>query len=398
MPAVAGSVGDDMRPLNTTFSQLGTTVFEAMSRLAAEHDAVNLGQGFPDDRGPEDVLRAAADALTGGSNQYPSMLGLPLLRQAIAEHEQRFYGLAFDPISEVMVTSGATEALAACLFALLEPGDEAILLQPAYDAYAPLVRRAGGTPRFVTLQPPDWHFDPDALAAAFNDRTKLIVLNHPHNPTGKVFSRAELELIAGLVERHDAYAVCDEVYEHIVFGGARHVPFISLPGMRPRSLKIGSAGKTFSLTGWKVGMVVGPPELVKPVSKAHQFLAFTTPPNLQTAVAFGLGKSDAYFAGLASELERRRDRLAGGLRAIGLDVLHAGGTYFSTLDITRLGFGADDVEFCRRLVVEVGVAAIPISVFYEVEPVRNLVRLCFAKQDAVIDRALERLRAQFARG
>jgi aspartate/methionine/tyrosine aminotransferase len=382
-----------MRSPNAVYRSLGTTIFDVMSRLAVKHDAVNLGQGFPDDRGPEDVLAAAAEALTAGSNQYPPMMGLPSLRQAIAAHEQRFYGLAFDWSSEVLVTSGATEALAACVLALVEPGDEAIVIQPAYDAYAPLVRRAGGTPRFVTLRPPDWRLDEAELAAAFSARTKLVLLNNPQNPAGKVYTREELSLVARLVEEHDAYVVCDEVYEHIVFTRACHVPFISLPGMRARSLKIGSAGKTFSLTGWKVGMVVGPPELIQLVGKAHQFLTFTTPPNLQAAVAYGLGKGDDYFTGLARELERRRDRLALGLAALGLETLRADGAYFLCFDVRSAGFAGGDVDYCRHLVEEVGVAAIPLSAFYEEAPETHLARLCFCKQDAVIDRALERLGA-----
>jgi len=384
-----------MRPIHSTYRNMGTTVFEAMSRLAVVHDAVNLGQGFPDDRGPEDVLRAAADALLDGPNQYPSMLGVPALRQAIAEHERRFYDLGFDWQSEVLVTSGATEALAACILALIESGDEAVLIQPAYDAYAPLVRRAGGVPRFVSLRPPDWTLDPEALAAAFTARTKLVVLNNPLNPAARAFSRSELAALAAQVEEHDAYAVCDEVYEHVTFAGARHVPFISLPGMRARSLKIGSAGKTFSLTGWKVGMIVGPRELIQPVAKAHQFLTFTTPPNLQTAVAYGLGKSDDFFTGLSAEMERRRDRLAVGLRGLGFEVLPSEATYFLNVDVRSTGFAGNDVELCRHLVEKVGVAAIPISAFYEDQPVDHLIRFCFAKQDAVIDRALERLRGHF---
>lgn len=379
-----------MRAGSAVYRAMGTTVFETMSRLAAEHGAVNLGQGFPDDRGPEDVIARAAEALVTGWNQYPSMLGLPELRDAIAEHEQRFYGLSFDPRTEVLVTSGATEALAACILALVEPGDEVVLFEPAYDAYAPLVRRAGGTPRFVTLRPPDFAFDDAALAEVFSDRTKLVVLNNPQNPAGKVYTEAELDLVARWVERFDCYAVCDEVYEHIVFDGAGHVPFVTRPGMARRSLKIGSAGKTFSLTGWKVGMVVGPAELLSLVTKAHQFLTFTTPPNLQTAVAFGLRKDDAYFAGLGRELQRRRDRLSNGLRALGIDVLPARGAYFVNVDIRSLSFVGSDVDFCRHLVEHVGVAAIPLSAFYERAPVTHLARLCFAKQDDVLDRAIAR--------
>jgi aspartate/methionine/tyrosine aminotransferase len=386
-----------MRPANSVYSSLGTTVFEAMSRLAAEHRAVNLGQGFPDDAGPDDVRRAAAEAVESGWNQYPPMMGLPSLREAIAEHERRFYGLSFDPAREVLVTSGATEALAASILALVEPGDEAVLFQPYYDAYAPLVRRAGGTPRFVTLAPPTWSFDESALDAAFTPRTKLVVLNNPCNPAGKVFSEAELDAIARRVERADCYVIADEVYEHIVFAGAAHHPFIARPGMARRTLKIGSAGKTFSLTGWKVGMVVGAAELVLPVAKAHQFLTFTTPPNLQTAVAYGLRKPDDYFAGLGAEMQRRRDRLASGLSAVGIEALPADGAYFLNVDIRSAGFDGDDVAFCRRLVEEGGVAAIPLSAFYGERPVTHLARLCFAKQDAVLDEALDRLGSWVAR-
>ncbi|HUB10070.1 MAG TPA: aminotransferase [Myxococcales bacterium] len=384
-----------MKRASSVYRDLGTTIFEATSRRAAELGAVNLGQGFPDDRGPQEVLQAASEALLQGGNQYPSMMGVPELRRALAAHEARFYGLGFDWQTETLVTSGATEALAACLLGLLEPGDEAVLLQPAYDAYAPLIRRAGATPRFVTLRPPDFRLETAELERAFGPKTKLVVLNNPLNPLGRVFSESELDALARLVEAFDAYAVCDEVYEHLVFDGRRHVPFISRPGMRPRTLKIGSAGKTFSLTGWKVGLVVGPAELVRPVSRAHQFLTFTTPPNLQAAVAFGLGLPDGYFEGLAAEQQRRRDRLAGGLRSLGLEALPCEGTYFLNLDIRSAGFEGDDVAFCRQLIEQVGVAAIPVSAFYEETPVRHLARLCFTKQDAVIDRALERFAAHF---
>ena len=381
-----------MKPANSSLAGLGTTVFEVMSRLAAAHDAINLGQGFPDGGGPSDVLEAASQALLNGWNQYPPMLGLPALRQAVAAHAQRFYGLEVDWQSEVMVTSGATEALAACLLGLIEPGDEVVLFQPLYDAYRPLVERAGGIPRYVTLQPPDWAVEPAALARAFSPRTKLVLLNNPLNPAAKVFSAEELALVAGFVEDSDAYAVCDEVYEHIVFDGRRHQPFIALPGMRRRALRIGSAGKTFSLTGWKVGYVTAAAELLAPVSKAHQFLVFTTPPNLQVAVAYGLGKDDGYFAGLTGEMVGKRDRLAEGLRRLGLDVLDCQGTYFVNLDIRSAGFD-DDAVFCRRIIEDAGVAAIPVSAFYAENPVTHVARFCFAKRDDVLDAAIDRLAA-----
>ncbi len=386
-----------MKPLNSTYAQLGTTVFEVMSGLAREHRAINLGQGFPDGRGPEDVLRVAAETLLDGWNQYPPMMGLPELRQAVAAHEKRFYSLDVDWQAEVMVTSGATEALAASLFAVIEPGDEIVVIQPFYDAYVPLIRRAGGVPRFVTLTAPDWTLTREALAAAFSPRTKAIVLNNPLNPAARVFSRAELELVAEFVEGADAVAICDEVYEHLVFDGRRHIPLLTLPGMRGRCLKIGSAGKTFSLTGWKVGYITGAPELLSLVAKAHQFLTFTTPPNLQSAVAYGLGKDDGYFAALATGMQAKRDRLGAGLRAAGFEVLDSQGTYFLNVDIASTGFDGDDLAFCRRMTEAAGVTAIPVSAFYERDPVRTVVRFCFCKEDSVLDEAMDRLARQLAK-
>ena len=380
-----------MKSANAILSSYGTTIFEVMSRLAAEHGAVNLGQGFPEGMEPSDVVAAAGAALTGISNQYPSMMGLPALRQAVAGHAGRFYGLAIDAATEVMVTSGATEALACCLFGLIEPGDEVVLIEPLYDSYLPIVRRAGGVPRLVRVAPPDWRLPRAALAAAFSDRTKLLVLNSPMNPAGKVFDRDELAFLAGLLERHDAYAICDEVYEHLVFDGLAHVPLMTLPGMRERCLRIGSAGKTFSLTGWKVGYVTAAPALLAPVAKAHQFLTFTTPPNLQAAVAYGLGKEDGYFSGLAADMQARRDLLAGGLRDLGFAVLDCQGTYFLTADFAPLGFAEDDATFCRRLTTEAGVAAVPVSAFYQAADVSHFARFCFAKKEEAITTALERL-------
>jgi len=388
-----------MRAANTVFSGLGTTIFTTMSALAAEHGAINLGQGFPDDEGPDDVRAAAAKAIIEGPNQYPPMMGLPALRQAVAAANRRFYGLDIDWQSEVMVTSGATEALADCLIGLLNPGDEAIVLEPAYDSYKPVIEAAGAKAVAVSLEPPHWSLPLERLEAAFSDRTKLIVLNTPMNPTGKVFTGAELDAIAALLIRHDAYAVCDEVYEHLVFSGHRHIPLMTLPGMRERTLRIGSAGKTFSLTGWKVGYVTGPAHLLQTVAKTHQFVTFTTPPGLQSAVAFGLGKDDAYFAGLAASLEAKRDRLAKGLAAAGLDVLPTDGTYFISADFRPLGFNGSDDEFCREITVKAKVSAIPVSAFYA-DPAKapqHLARFCFCKQDAVLDDASARLKA-YAKG
>lgn len=384
-----------MKPANSVLSSYGTTIFEVMSRLAQQHGAINLGQGFPDGNGPADVVAAAVDYLEHGINQYPSMMGLPELRQAVAAANKRFYGLDIDWQSEVMVTSGATEALAASLFALIEPGDEVVLIEPLYDSYLPIVQRAGGVPRLVRVQPPDWKLPERALADAFSDATKLILLNSPMNPCSKVFSPDELALIAGLVKRHDAYAVCDEVYEHLLFDGLMHVPLMTLPDMRERCIRIGSAGKTFSLTGWKVGYITAPPALLAPISKAHQFLNFTTPPNLQAAVAYGLGKDDRYFRNLSGDMQRRRDFLGNGLTEIGFDVLACQGSYFITADFRPLGFNGNDEDFCRHITTEAGVAAVPVSAFYQGGEVRHFARFCFCKEESSLNEALRRLGAHF---
>jgi len=382
-----------MKAGNSTFSALGTTIFEVMSRLADQHKAINLGQGFPDGNGPPDIVEAAAHYLAYGWNQYPPMPGLPTLRQALAAHNARFYGLEVDWATETLVTSGATEALAACLFGLLEPGDEVVLFQPLYDSYAPIICRAGAVPRFVSLKAPDWTFTAADLEAAFSDKTKLVLINNPQNPAGKVWTWDELSLLSTFIIRHDAMALCDEVYEHLVFDGRRHIPLMTLPGMRDRTLRIGSAGKTFSLTGWKVGYITGPAALLAPVIKAHQFLTFTTPPNLQHAVALGLNKDDAYFTGLADDMARRRDLLSAGLRAAGLVVLPCAGTYFLTVDLAASGIAMDDRAFCQHLTEKVGVAAIPISAFFEVDAPTHLARFCFCKRDEVLEEAIKRLAA-----
>ena len=379
-----------MKPTNPVYSGLPMTIFEVMSRLAIEHDAINLGQGFPDVDGPHDVKAVAAEALRSGLNQYPPMMGLPELRQAVAAANRRFYGLDVDWKSEVLVTSGATEALSDCIMALVEPGDEVVLIEPLYDCYLPTVERAGATARLVRLVPPDWRLDPEALAAAFGPRTKAILLNNPHNPAAKVFTEDELSLIADLVVRHDAFAICDEVYEHIVFDGRRHRPLMTWPGMRERCIRIGSAGKTFSLTGWKVGYVTAAPRLLEPVTRAHQFTTFTTAPNVQKAVAYGLAKDDSYYASLAGDLQLKRDRFAAGLAGLGFGVAPCAGTYFITADVAPLGLGGD-AELCRRTTVEAGVAAVPASAFYGSDAPTTFVRFCFSKRDDILDEAIERL-------
>ena len=379
------------RALNPVFASLPTTIFTVMSGLANEHGAINLGQGFPDSQGPEDVRRRAAEALLEGDNQYPPMPGLPQLRQAVAEHYGRFHGLDLDWKREVIVTSGATEALAAAIMALLAPGDEAVLLEPAYDSYAPQVRAVGGVPRFVRLEPPAWKITDEALERATTSKTKIIVFNNPMNPAARVYAPGELQVLADWCVRHDVIAICDEVWEHLVFDGRAHTPLISLPGMAERCVKIGSAGKIFSLTGWKVGFVCAAEPLLSVVAKAHQFLTFTTAPNLQLGVAYGLGKADAYFEEMRTMYARSRDRLATGLTQEGFVVIPSEGTYFLNIDLAASGLNLDDESFCKRAVVEAGVAAIPVSAFYESDPVRNVVRLCFAKKNETIDAGIERL-------
>jgi len=377
--------------MNNVFANLPVSVFEVMSRLAREQDAVNLGQGFPDDPGPQDVREKAADAVINGWNQYPPMLGLPELRKAVSVHYRHWQNLALDPDSEIMITSGATEAIAGALMALIQPGDEVVMFQPMYDAYLPLVLRAGGVPSFVRLEPPHWRFDGEKLARAFTPKTRVVLFNNPLNPSATVFPREDLELLARFCEKHDAIAVCDEVWEHVMFDARRHVPLIAMPGMRERCIKIGSAGKIFSLTGWKVGFVCAAPAVLRVLAKAHQFITFTTPPNLQAAVAYGLGKQDGYFEGMRADLQRSRDRFTSGLRSLGFPVIDAEATYFVNIDLATLGLNEDDETFCKRLVLEHKVAAIPVSAFYADDPIRSVVRFCFAKRDATLDAALERL-------
>ena len=378
-------------PLTERLAGFGTTIFAEMSALAEQTGAINLGQGFPDTDGPAEVLERATQAIRDGVNQYPPGPGILPLRQAIAAHQRRFYGIELDPETEVLVTTGATEGIAAALLALCEPGDEVVTFEPYYDSYAACIAMAGATRRLVTLRPPDYGLDPEALAAAFSTRTRAILLNSPHNPTGKVFSRAELELIAEFCRERDVIAITDEVYEHLTFDGREHVPLATLPGMAERTVTLSSAGKTFSVTGWKIGWATGPAELVAAVRTAKQYLTFVSGAPFQPAIAHALGLPDAYFEAFRADLQAKRDRLCAGLRAAGLAVFEPAGTYFVTTDITPLGED-DGRAFCRSLPDRAGVVAVPTVVFYDDEEVgRTLVRFAFCKRPEVIDEAASRL-------
>ena len=376
---------------NPIFANLPTTIFEEMSGLAREIGAINLGQGFPDDPGPQAIRERAADAVLNGYNQYPPMAGLPDLRAAVAAHYARTQGLDFDWASEITITSGATEALAAAFLGLIQPGDEVVVFQPLYDAYLPLIRRAGGVPRLVKLSPPHWRFDRAMLEAAFGSKTRFVVLNNPINPAGAVLPREDLALLAEFCVAHDAIAICDEVWEQVVFDGARHLPLIAYPGMRERTVKIGSAGKMFGLTGWKVGFLCAGAELTRALSRTHQFLTFTTAPNLQAAVAWGLENSGDWFETMPRDLQRSRDRLTAGLAAEGFVTLPAQGTYFLNVDLAASGIDEPDRAFALRAVKEAGVASIPVSALYEEDHVTTILRLCLAKNDQTLDEGVRRL-------
>jgi N-succinyldiaminopimelate aminotransferase len=370
----------------------GTTVFTEMSALALRTGSINLGQGFPDEDGPREVLEAAARALREGHNQYAPLAGVPVLLEAIADHQERFYGIDLDPHTGVQVTFGATEAIAAALLGLLEPGDEVVVFDPLYDSYAAGIEMAGARRRTVTLRPPDWRVDPEALAAAVTPRTRLLLLNTPHNPTGKVFGAGELEQIAAVCREHDLVAVADEVYEHLVFDG-RHVPLATLEGMAERTLTISSIGKTFSATGWKIGWASGPPHLVAAVRAAKQYLSFAGGTPLQHASAAALRSPDEFYDDLTAAYRAKRDRICAGLAAAGLEPISPAGTYFVNARVE-----GDGVAFCRELPERAGVVAIPTSVFYDdPEAGRSLVRFAFCKRDAVIDEAAARLARAGAR-
>ena len=378
------------RLLNERLVEFGTTIFAEMSALALATGAINLGQGFPDTDGPREVADAAVAAIRAGHNQYPPGLGIADLRLAVAEHQKRFYDLDFDPDTEVLITAGATEAIAAVMLSLLEPGDEVVLFEPYYDSHIAGIAMAGAERRLVTLRPPHYRFDPDELAAAIGPRTRMIVVNSPHNPTGKVFDREELELIADLCRRHDLLAVTDEVYEHLAYDG-EHIPLVSLPGMRERTISVSSGGKTFSFTGWKIGWVCAIPELRDAVTTTKQFLTFVNGAPFQHAIAVGLRLGDDYFDGLRANLIARRDQLSDGLAEAGFEVYRPAGTYFVTADVRPLGFD-DGMALCRKLPELCGVVAVPNVVFYDNEDEgRHLVRFAFCKRPEVLDEAVERL-------
>ena len=378
------------RLLNERLVEFGTTIFAEMSALALATGAINLGQGFPDTDGPQEVADAAVAAIREGHNQYPPGLGIADLRLAVAEHQKRFYDLDFDPDTEVLITAGATEAIAAIMLSLLEPGDEVVLFEPYYDSHIAGIAMAGAERRLVTLRPPDYRFDPDELAAAIGPRTRMIVVNSPHNPTGKVFDRDELDLIAELCRRHDLLAVTDEVYEHLAYEG-EHIPMATLPGMRERTISVSSGGKTFSFTGWKIGWVCAIPEFRDAVTTAKQFLTFVNGAPFQHAIAVGLRLGDEYFDGLRAGLMARRDQLTAGLSAAGFEAYRPAGTYFVTADVRPLGFD-DGMALCRKLPELCGVVAVPNVVFYDNENEgRHLVRFAFCKRPEVLEEAVDRL-------
>ena len=378
--------------LTAKLQGFGTTIFAEMSALAAATGSVNLGQGFPDTDGPIEVLDAAVDAIRGGQNQYPPGPGMPVLRQAITHHQQRFYGLSYDPDTEVLVTAGATEALAGALLGLLDTGDEVVLFEPMYDSYQACIALAGATARPVTLRPPSYGFDLDDLRAAITPKTKLLLVNTPHNPTGKVLDRAEMQLIADLAIEHDLIVLTDEVYEHLLFDGTEHIAMATLPGMRERTLSISSGGKTFNTTGWKIGWLCGPPELIAAARTAKQFLTYVNGGPFQVGIAAGLMLDAAFFHGVSADRQAKRDRLLPGLVQAGFDVYPTSGTYFVTVDIRPVRADGDGMAFCRELPHRCGVVAIPNEVFYaNRHEGRHLVRFAFCKRAEVLDEAVARL-------
>ena len=378
--------------LTAKLQGFGTTIFAEMSALAIATDSVNLGQGFPDTDGPREVLDAAIEAINSGVNQYPPGIGLPVLRHAVADHQRRFYGLDYDPDQQVLITAGATEALAGALIGLLDTGDEVVVFEPMYDSYQACIAMAGANVRPVTLHTPDYAFDPDEFHRAITDRTRLVLLNTPHNPTGKVFTADELQLIADTAIERDLIVVADEVYEHLVFDGKQHRSIAQLPGMAERTLVISSGGKTFNTTGWKIGWMCGPAEVVAAARTAKQFLTYVNGAPFQPAIAVGLGLPDSYFESFAANLQARRDQLLPALHQAGFTVFPTSSTYFVTVDITPLRADGNGIEFCRQLAHERGVVAVPNEVFYlNKQHGRHLVRFAFCKREEVIGEAARRL-------
>ena len=376
--------------MNPLYEQMATSVFERMSQAAAKHGAVNLGQGFPDFGWPPEILDAAARAVVDGSNQYAPSRGLPALREGVAAHYGRHHGLGLTA-DNICVTSGATEALAASILATVSPGDEVIVMTPAYDAYAPLIRRAGGVVREVALQPPGWRVERSALEGAVTPKTRALIFNNPHNPTGRLFDADELAAVAEVAIANDLIVIADEVWEHILLDGQRFVPISSLAGMAGRTFKCGSAGKIFSLTGWKIGWLVASPEMATLAARAHQFLTFASAPNLQAAVAYGLNDGDEWLEPMRERFSRARDRMTEGLESAGYSVLPSASTYFLCVDLAASGISFDDEAFAKLAVEQAGVAVVPLSPFAEQDAPRHMIRLCFAKQDETIDAGVEAL-------
>jgi aspartate/methionine/tyrosine aminotransferase len=379
---------------NPVFAGLPTTIFTHMSALAAKHNAINLGQGFPDEDGPLSIRQTASKALLEGPNQYPPSRGLPPLRAAIAKHAKRFYDLDFNAETDVLVTSGGTEALTASIMGLAGPGGEVVLIEPAYDSYGPIAEAVGAKVKTLKLAPPDWKLDEAALAAVITPNTRVVMLNSPLNPIGRAFTREELDGVARVIAKSNAVVVCDEVYEHLIFDGRAQIPLMTMPGMRDRVVRVGSAGKMFSLTGWKIGWVTGDAKLVDPIAKAHQFITFTTSPALQLGVAHALEHEMDFTLNLTKTLQGNRDVLAEGLRKLGFKTLPCEGSYFLTADISGLT-NEPDTAFCERLVAEAGVALIPLSPFFIGGKPDHLVRFAFCKRRSLLEDALARLEKYF---
>lgn len=391
--ALEGAAMSDLK-FNPVFAGLPTTIFTVMSALAVEHNAVNLGQGFPDEDGPLSIREIAARVLREGPNQYPPTRGRIELRRAVAAHAKRFYGLDFNPDTDVVVTSGGTEALTAAIMGLAGEGGEVVLIEPSYDSYRPIAEAVGAKIKTVKLAPPDWRLNADALAAAITPQTRVVMLNSPLNPIGRAFTREELEGVARVIAKSNAVVVCDEVYEHLIFDGREHVPLMALPGMRERCVRVGSAGKMFSLTGWKVGWVAGDARVIDPIAKAHQFITFTTPPALQLGIAHALEHEIDFTLALTKQLQSHRDLLVENLPRFGFELLPCEGSYFLTASIAKLT-NEPDVTFCERLAKEAGVALIPLSVFFSGDKPDNLVRFAFCKKRATLEEALTRLERYF---